>query len=151
MDTSESVVVEPVGPENWRAVANVAARRGQELFVMPVAWYLALCQYEGLGWKPYAIRQGDTYVGFVMAAVDEEENSYWVGGFVIDAAHQRLGYGRRAMQVLLKWGAEMGCETAALSYEPDNVVAKALYAGLGFVETGETSDDGVVARLQLRK
>ena len=106
MDTSESVVVEPVGPENWRAVANVAARRGQELFVMPVAWYLALCQYEGLGWKPYAIRQGDTYVGFVMAAVDEEENSYWVGGFVIDAAHQRLGYGRRAMQVLLKWGRD---------------------------------------------
>jgi predicted GNAT family acetyltransferase len=35
--------------------------------------------------------------------------------------------------------------------EPDNAVAKALYARLGFVETGETSDDGVVARLQLRK
>ena len=151
MDTTESVVVEPVGAENWRAVANVAARRDQELFVMPVAWYLALCQYEGLGWKPYAIRQGDKYVGFVMAGIDEEENSYWIGGFVIDAAHQRLGYGRKAMQVLLKCGTEMGCDTAGLSYEPDNVVAKALYAGLGFVETGETSDDGIVARLQLRK
>ena len=151
MDNAESVVVEPVGAENWRAVANVAARRDQDLFVMPVAWYLALCQYEGLGWKPYAIRQGDKYVGFVMAAVDEEENSYWIGGFVIDAAHQRLGYGRKAMRVLLKWGTEMGCDSAGLSYEPDNVVAKALYAGLGFVETGETSDDGIVARLQLPK
>lgn len=143
--------MESVGPENWRAVANVAARRDQELFVMPVAWYLALCQYAGLGWKPYGIRHGDKYVGFVMAAVDEQENSYWIGGFVIDAAHQRLGYGRKAMQVLLKWGTEMGCDTAGLSYKPDNVVAKALYAGLGFVETGETSEDEVVARLQLRK
>jgi diamine N-acetyltransferase len=86
-----------------------------------------------------------------MAAVDQEENSYWIGGFVIDAAHQRRGYGRRAMQILLQWGTEMGCDTAGLSYEPDNDVAKALYAGLGFIETGETSDDGVVARLQFRK
>jgi len=149
VDTTESVVVEPVGAGNWRAVVNVAARRDQELFVMPVAWYLALCQYEGLGWKPYAIRQGNEYVGFVMAAVDEEENSYWIGGFVINAAHQRLGYGRKAMQILLKWGTAMGCDTAGLSYKPDNVTAKALYAGLRFVETGETSDDGIVARLQL--
>lgn len=151
MDTTDSVVVEPVGAENWRAVANVAARRDQELFVMPVSWYLALCQYEGLGWKPYAIRKGDKYVGFVMAAIDDEENSYWIGGFVIDAAHQRFGYGRKAMQVLLRWGTEMGCDTAGLSYESDNAVARALYAGLGFVETGETSDDGIVARLQLRE
>jgi diamine N-acetyltransferase len=86
-----------------------------------------------------------------MAAVDEEENSYWIGGFVIDAAHQRRGYGRRAMQILLKWGTEMGCHTAGLSYESDNDVAKSLYAGLRFMETGETSDDGVVVRLQLRK
>ena len=86
-----------------------------------------------------------------MAAVDEEENSYWIGGFVIDAAQQRRGYGRRAMQILLQWGTELGYDTAGLSYEPDNDVAKGLYAGLGFTETGETSDDGVVARLQLRK
>ncbi len=34
----------------------------------------------------------------------------------------------------------------ALSYQPDNEVAKALYASLGFVETGEVDDDEVVAR-----
>jgi diamine N-acetyltransferase len=151
VDTPESIVVEPVGTENWRAVANVSPRKDQEAFVMPVTRYLALCQYGGLGWIPYAIRRGDEYVGFVMGAVDEEENSYWIGGFVIDAAHQRLGYGRQAIQVLLRWGTEMGCDTAALSYEPENDPAKALYAGLAFVETGETSDDEVVARIQLRK
>lgn len=151
MDSTEPVVVEPVGAENWRAVVKVAAAPDQERFVMPVAWYLALCAFGGLGWNPYAIRRGDEYVGFVMAGVDEDENSYWIGGFVIDAADQRRGFGREAMQVLLQWGTELDCDTAGLSYEPDNAVAKALYAGLGFVETGETSDDGVVARLQLQK
>jgi diamine N-acetyltransferase len=151
VDGTESVVVEPVDAENWRAVVKVAATQDQERFVMPVSWYLALCEYGGLGWNPYAIRRGDEYVGFVMAGVDDEENSYWIGGFVIDATHQRRGYGRQAMQVLLKWGTELDCDTAGLSYEPENGVAKALYAGLGFLETGETSDDGVVARLQLRK
>lgn len=149
-DTAGAVVLEPVGAENWRAVTKVAARKDQERFVMPVAWYLALCQYGGLGWMPYAIRRGDTYVGFVMAGIDEEENSYWIGGFVIDATQQGRGYGYGAMKVLLRWGAEKGCDTAALSYEQDNDVAKALYTGLGFVETGETSDDEVVARLPLR-
>jgi diamine N-acetyltransferase len=150
VDTTESVVVEPVGPDNWRAVANVTARPDQERFVMPVAWYLALCQYAGLGWEPFAIRSGDEYVGFVMAGVDEEENAYWIGGFVIDAARQRLGYGRNALRELLRRGTASGCDMAALSYEPDNVAAKALYTSVGFVETGETSDDGVVARMQLR-
>ena len=32
---------------------------------------------------------------------------------------------------------------------PANVVAKRLYAGLGFVETDEWEDDEIVARLEL--
>ena len=150
MEIAKSVVLEQVGAANWRAVANLTVRQDQERFVAPIIRYLALCAYGGLGWDPYAIRRGDEYIGFVMAGIDEEENSYWIGGFVIDAAHQRRGYARQAMQVLLEWGTELRCETAALSYESDNVAAKALYAELGFVETGETSDDGVVARLPLR-
>ena len=37
--------------------------------------------------------------------------------------------------------------TFALTYRPDNIVARRLYASLGFVETGEHQDDEVVARL----
>jgi diamine N-acetyltransferase len=44
--------------------------------------------------------------------------------------------------------AEPGCPNVGLSYTADNVAARALYASLGFRETGETADDGaeVVAR-----
>jgi diamine N-acetyltransferase len=37
----------------------------------------------------------------------------------------------------------------ALSYHPDNTVARRLYANLGFVETGEMAEDELVARLNL--
>jgi len=37
----------------------------------------------------------------------------------------------------------------ALSYDPQNTVARSLYASMGFVETGEISDDETVARRQL--
>jgi diamine N-acetyltransferase len=35
----------------------------------------------------------------------------------------------------------------ALSYAPENRVARDLYLGLGFVESGEVEDDEIVARL----
>jgi len=37
-----------------------------------------------------------------------------------------------------------------ISYEPENEVARKLYAKLGFVETGEVFEGEVVAALKLR-
>jgi diamine N-acetyltransferase len=39
-----------------------------------------------------------------------------------------------------------GFREAALSCEPENTVARQLYASLGFVETDERVDDEIVAR-----
>ena len=36
----------------------------------------------------------------------------------------------------------------ALSYAPDNSVARHLYSDLGFIETGELAEDDIVARLR---
>ena len=68
------------------------------------------------------------------------------------AAVQRTGVARAALTALIeRFEAQPGCTGVALSYRPDNVDAKRLYAALGFVETGETEDDGaeVVARRPL--
>ncbi len=54
------------------------------------------------------------------------------------------------MEILITRGRAFGCSFAALSYEPENTAAKALYADFGFVETGEMEGDEVVARLPLK-
>lgn len=45
--------------------------------------------------------------------------------------------------------AEHGYQHFALSYHPNNLVAKHLYSTLGFTETEEWEDDEIVARLTL--
>ena len=136
-----------VTAENWRAVIRIGPREDQRRFVASVAYYLNLCHY-GEVWQPAAFYEDGEPIGFAMWGYDAEDDSFWIGGLVIDAEHQGKGLGRTAMKVLLDHlGRQPGYREAALSYEPENTVARRLYASLGFVETGERADDELVARL----
>lgn len=143
-----TVALVDVDADNWRAAAAVTPRADQQRFVAATTYYLCLCHY-GRVWKPLAILRDDTVVGFVMWGVDEDGNR-WIGGLVVDADAQGQGVGRAATKALVALlAAQPGCGEVALSYQPENVAARALYESLGFTETGETEDDGteVVARL----
>lgn len=134
---------------SWREVARLTVTPEQEAFVAAPAYYLALCAYGGV-WRPLAVHADEGVVGFLMWAVDEAEDSCWLGGILVDAAHQGRGVGRAAVvEALTLLRTQTGRRRFALSYEPGNLVAKGLYASLGFVETGEEDDGEVVARLLL--
>ena len=151
----EDEVLAEVGPVtlhrvtsgNWRELRQVQVRRDQRRFVGTVNDYLALCRYAG-DWSPMAIRADGTTVGFAMWAHDPDDlGSYWIGGFLIDRRHQRKGYGRAALAALISYLQRMpGRRDVALSYLPDNAVARRLYAEAGFVETGEREGDELIAR-----
>lgn len=134
-----------VDADNWREVAAVEPRPDQERFVAPITRYLCLAHY-GDDWHPLAIEVEGSIVGHVMWAVDDEDDSTWLGGLVIDSAHQGRGIGRATVMSLLRRFSSNGTVNVALSYEPDNVVARRLYADIGFEETGEMADDELVAR-----
>jgi diamine N-acetyltransferase len=150
MTQAAEVGLEPVTEANWRDCAALSVNPEQTAFVAPVTYYLCMCAY-GSVWRPLAITRDGKVVGFCIWGVDDEDGSRWIGGLVIDAAVQRTGVGRAAVTALIKrFEAEPGCTGVALSYEPENLGARRLYASLGFVETGETESDGaeVVARLR---
>lgn len=135
-----------VTADNWRAVVSIEARGEQRRFVASVAYYLNLCHY-GEAWQPVAFYRDDEPIGFAMWAYDPEDGSHWIGGLIIDAKHQGHGYGRSAMEAPLEFLARQpGYREAALSYKPENTVARRLYTNLGFIETDERVDDGRVAR-----
>jgi diamine N-acetyltransferase len=130
---------------NWRDVAAIAPLPDQQRFVAPTTYYLCLCHYGGQ-WNPLAVVADGQIVGFVMWAEDTDK-SRWIGGLVVDASAQRRGIGRGVVQaLLLRFAAEPDCRQVALSYHPDNLAARSLYAGLGFVEGNEWEDDEIVAR-----
>jgi diamine N-acetyltransferase len=67
---------------------------------------------------------------------------------MINERFQGLGYGKKAMECVVRyietilWGDANGYW---LSYEPENVDSKALYAKFGFDENGEMCEEEIVA------
>ncbi len=139
-----------VDADNWRACAALRVGEEQQRWVADVTYYLCLCTYGGT-WHPLAIQRGDDVVGFLMWAVDDD-HSRWIGGLIVDIAHQRHGVGRAAMiEAIRLLIAQPGCAGIGLSHHPDNRAARSLYGALGFSDTGETDEDGaeLVSRLRL--
>ncbi len=147
---SGNISLVDVDAGNWRDVAGVTPRPDQERFVSPTTYYLCLCHY-GQVWHPLAVLVDGVVVGHMMWAIDEADGSRWIGGVVIDATAQGRGIGRAALEALIaRLAADPECREVALSYDPENQVARRLYASLGFVETGEREDDELVARRRVR-
>jgi diamine N-acetyltransferase len=72
---------------------------------------------------------------------------------MIDKNFQGKGYGKEAFGKaldLIKTFPQGDAVSVFLSYNPENEVARKLYASFGFVENGDISDDEVIARLELK-
>ncbi|HEX5689760.1 MAG TPA: GNAT family N-acetyltransferase [Roseiflexaceae bacterium] len=142
------VSLRPVDKDNWRFVAKLKVSEEQRAFVVEPTYYLTMCCYSEIGWKPLAIYAGDQVIGMLMWAIDPADGSCWLGGVMIDQNSQGRGYGTRALKTTLDMlRSEHGHRHFALSYEPKNLVAKHIYSSLGFVETDEWDGDEIVARI----
>ena len=96
------MILDDVQADNWRACTALEVEEPQQRFVASVAYYLALCAYGDSPWRPLAVRAGDEVVGFVMWGIDPADESFWIGGLIIDRRHQRQGYGRAVVAQLLE-------------------------------------------------
>jgi diamine N-acetyltransferase len=144
---ASSVELVEVTAENWSDVADVEPHDFQREFVAPVTRYLCMAHYERV-WHSWAVLHDGSVVGHVMWALDGDEGAHWIGGVVIDAAHQSSSIGREAMKAVIeRLRRDEGATMLALAYRPENARARSLYQSLGFVETGETDGDEIVARL----
>lgn len=102
--------------------------------------------------QPFGVYDGETPVGLLMIGyniADEEDdaekfplltNNYLIWRFMIDKNYQNKGYGKEAMRLALDFMRTWPCGEADycwLSYEPENEVARKLYASFGFIEEKE--------------
>ncbi|MBQ1108702.1 GNAT family N-acetyltransferase [Streptomyces anulatus] len=143
--TGRPVTLHEVDADNWRAVADSAPRDDQRDWVPALAArYLVLSSREDT-WTSLAVCTGDEVAGHIMWGRDED-GSHWIGGMLIDAAHQGTGIGRAAVRTLASWLSTRENGTAVrLSYAPANEAAAHLYTSLGFRPTGVEEDGEVVA------
>jgi diamine N-acetyltransferase len=143
--TLPDVELQEVTEANWRDLAELQVHPDQKRFVADPTYYLCLCHYGKL-WNPLAVCLDGHIVGFCMWAIDPEDASCWLGGLLIDHAWQGKGIGRATVLAVLERLHERCSGHFALSYSPQNTLARSLYASIGFVETGQSEGEELVAR-----
>ncbi len=143
------ITFRPVTRANFSAVVELTVTPKQADFVSPNLYSLAEAYLEPT-WTPLAIYAGDVLVGFAMFGRDDETGRWWIMRYMIDVQHQGKGYGTAALPGLIDLIVERhGCSELFLGYEPNNGVARRLYARMGVAPTGEVVGDEIIARLDL--
>jgi len=142
--------------ENFYDVIHLKVSPSQKGFVAPNLFSLAEAYVTSSNDLcipiPFAVYNKKTLVGFVMLSYEKNENIYTIWRFMIDKKHQNKGYGKALLKETVSYikTFPMGPASAIkLSYEPENIVAKSLYASFGFIETGEVDGNEIVAKLDL--
>ena len=153
-----SLEFRPVTLDNWESLIDLQVREDQRDFVASNLYSIAESKFgvEDEGhWDlfPYGLYVDGKPVGFAMTGLnlDHPRRQGLILRLMVDERYQGMGYGREAMQVMVDmFRAEARVKALMISYEPENHVARKLYANFGFIETGEMIDHEVVAELRLR-
>ncbi|WP_212981125.1 GNAT family N-acetyltransferase [Paenibacillus azoreducens] len=145
----------PATRENWKDSLELQVQVHQTHYVPSVAVSLAKVHIRPDGdeyeYLPFCIYNDENnLVGFVMLTLDETTTwSYWMNGFMIDQNYQGKGYGKAAIDSVIRYIKENYSHSECLNLTvcADNIAARKLYEKLGFTETGDVYDDEVVYRL----
>ncbi len=144
-----SIRLQRITRDNWQDALQLQVHPEQEKYVASNLYSMAQAHAEP-EWTCRGIYDGETMVGFIMDGVSEEGDTldgYWVRRFMLGKQYQKMGYGRRAMDLLLQEVRDQGHSEVFISFVPENEGAKRLYTSVGFVDTGAMDDDEVVYRL----
>ena len=136
--------------DNLREILRLKVAPEQEKFVAPNAVSIAQAYfYRDTAWFR-AIYDGETPVGFVMLDDNPSEPRYTLWRFMIDAAHQRKGHGRRALELLFEHvKSRPGAREVYTSCVDAPDGPGPFYEGLGFTYTGELDEGERVMRRPL--
>jgi diamine N-acetyltransferase len=155
-DVTRTVTLREITDENREAVAALRVAPGQEGFVATVAKsYADAAAFPAERPWSRAIYAGDEPVGFLMvswaapAAPPREGVVYFLWRLLVDARHQRKGYGRAAVLQVIELVRAEGATEFLTSYEPGDGGPWPFYQRLGFEPTGEVDEGEIVLRLDL--
>ena len=136
-------------------VCRLAVAPEQQHLVAPNAVSIAQAYFEPAAWFR-AVYADDAPVGFAMiydptrTGAPEDPDVCFLWRFMIDRAHQRRGYGARALDLVIAHARTLaGVTRMKTSFVPEPGNASPLYERAGFRATGEVDDGEHVLELGL--
>lgn len=149
VSTESKVSLREITKDTVRMICDLKVAESQEKFVAPNAVSIAQAYFSENAWFR-AIYADETPVGFIMLYKDTEKPEYFLWRMMIDDKYQRMGFGYKAMILLIDYVKTLPDATELLtSCVPGNGSPEEFYRKLGFERTGEMDGIEVVMRLLL--
>jgi diamine N-acetyltransferase len=145
MQTNAVVTLQEVTRENLYEILDLKVTSKQENFIASNAVSIAEAHfYPEVTWFR-AIYAGETPVGFVLLDDDPVKSFYGIWRFMIDARFQRNGFGKRALELTIKYvKTRPKAKVLLTSCVLGEGSPEEFYKKMGFTPTGEIDEDGEV-------
>jgi diamine N-acetyltransferase len=144
-----TVSLREVTAETVRTICRLDVSEAQKQFVAPNAVSIAQAYFEPKAWFR-AIYADEIPVGFLMLYNDPEEPDYFLWRYMIDERYQKLGFGKRAMDLLLEYVRTCPeAQELRLSCHPGEEGPEPFYRRYGFALTGKMLEDEAEMRIDL--
>ena len=143
------VTLREITADTVRGICNIAVRDDQQQFVAPNAVSIAQAYFSKFAWFR-AIYADDTPVGFLMLEDQPEKPEYYLWRFMIDVRYQHLGFGHRAIELLVEHvKTRPNAAELLTSVHQAEGGPQVFYQKLGFELTGEYEEGEAMMRLGL--
>ncbi len=144
------ISLERVNEQNYQHVFALELADKQKCFVSSNMKSLAQAWIYYDRARPYAIRNDNDIIGFIMFDYKPSEKKAEIWRFMIGKDFQGKGYGTEALSSAIRLLANENLfSTIQINYVKGNFPAKHLYEKLGFQETGEMEENEIVMKLYL--
>jgi diamine N-acetyltransferase len=144
-----TVSLREVTAETVGIICKQEVSEAQKHFVAPNSVSIAQAYFEPKAWFR-AIYADETPVGFLMLYDDPEEPDYFLWRYMVDQRYQKLGFGKRAMDLLLEYvRSRPGADELRLSCHPGEDGPEPFYRRYGFALTGNMLGDEAEMRIDL--
>ncbi len=132
-----SVTLREVTSENAGLICGLCVKAEQQAYVVPTAVAIAEAAYSS-DEMLQAIYADEAPVGLLVLIVQPAKSRHFLWRLMIDARYQGLGYGQRAMNLLIERAkADPYCSEFATSVVAGKHSPQGFYERLGFHLTGE--------------
>ncbi len=149
VSTESKVSLREITKDTVRTICDLKVADSQQKFVAPNAVSIAQAYFSENAWFR-AIYADESPVGFIMLYKDTEKPEYFLWRMMVDDKYQRMGFGYKAMILLIDYVKTLPDATELLtSCVPGEGSPEEFYRKLGFERTGEMDGIEVVMRLPL--
>lgn len=135
LKVKKMIIFKEINNENISEVLSLKVNNSQKDYIESIEKSLddAKNNAYGIKWTPVGIYYNNLMIGFTMYGLNSE-NYLWIDRFLIDYRYQNKGYGRKTLNLLIKYLKDhySVSKCICLSVSEKNEISIKLYKELGF-------------------